>query len=275
MRRRGFTLIELLVVIAIIAILAAILFPVFLVAREASTRARCASNQKQIGAALFLYAENWNGNVPVPIDLTRPPTGKYGIWAHSYLDDIAPFIKNWKIFSCAGREMICASWDRPDNRGEYDWSYMMSRYVNGNHLSANWTALDTNGKPCAHWTSLSAIRRPTQRILLTENLHGQIWLQFHTLDWCTRKGCLKSAQEVDWYGLDRKGMLPVNTLHGGKVNWLMADGHVKTMTPRQTIVPRLLWNLHDEYPMSTPFGDRANEAQVQTAVCHILAYYGL
>lgn len=54
--RRGFTLIELLVVIAIIAILAAILFPVFARAREAGRKAQCQSNMKQIGIAISMYA---------------------------------------------------------------------------------------------------------------------------------------------------------------------------------------------------------------------------
>jgi len=58
-RKRGFTLIELLVVIAIIAILAAILFPVFSRAREAARKAACLSNAKQIGLALMMYVHLW------------------------------------------------------------------------------------------------------------------------------------------------------------------------------------------------------------------------
>ncbi|MFA7373675.1 MAG: prepilin-type N-terminal cleavage/methylation domain-containing protein, partial [bacterium] len=58
-RRRGFTLIELLVVIAIIALLAAILFPVFSRARESARGAQCQSNLKQIGAASLMYAQDW------------------------------------------------------------------------------------------------------------------------------------------------------------------------------------------------------------------------
>ena len=57
--KRGFTLIELLVVIAIIAILAAILFPVFSRAREQARKAACLSNAKQIGMALAMYAHLW------------------------------------------------------------------------------------------------------------------------------------------------------------------------------------------------------------------------
>ena len=62
--RRGFTLIELLVVIAIIAILAAILFPVFAQAREKARATQCLSNLKQIGAAVLMYAQDYDENLP-------------------------------------------------------------------------------------------------------------------------------------------------------------------------------------------------------------------
>jgi prepilin-type N-terminal cleavage/methylation domain-containing protein/prepilin-type processing-associated H-X9-DG protein len=64
MKKRGFTLIELLVVIAIIAILAAILFPVFARAREKARQTSCMNNQKQIGIALIQYASDWDGVYP-------------------------------------------------------------------------------------------------------------------------------------------------------------------------------------------------------------------
>ncbi|MEA3401690.1 MAG: DUF1559 domain-containing protein, partial [Armatimonadota bacterium] len=63
--RRGFTLIELLVVIAIIAILAAILFPVFSRAREKARQASCLSNLKQIGLATIMYATDYDDTMPL------------------------------------------------------------------------------------------------------------------------------------------------------------------------------------------------------------------
>src|SRR2546425_2646692 len=65
MRRRAFTLIELLVVIAIIAILAAILFPVFAQAREKARQATCVSNLKQLGTAAMMYAQDYDETWPM------------------------------------------------------------------------------------------------------------------------------------------------------------------------------------------------------------------
>src|ERR1700722_16915261 len=75
MKRTGFTLIELLVVIAIIAILAAILFPVFAAAREKARQTSCASNLKQIGLAILQYAQDYDELYPAPIQCYCAPGG--------------------------------------------------------------------------------------------------------------------------------------------------------------------------------------------------------
>src|SRR5690242_10155784 len=81
----GFTLIELLVVIAIIAILAAILFPVFAQAREEARQTACSSNLKQIGTAMMMYAQDY--------DETYPCYATYPVSAVHWYDMINPYIK--------------------------------------------------------------------------------------------------------------------------------------------------------------------------------------
>src|SRR5689334_25380125 len=89
--RRAFTLIELLVVIAIIAVLAAILFPVFAQAREMARKTVCVSNQKQIGAALMMYVADNDEVYPYAQYLT--PTAS-GLDQHYWHDVIQPYVKS-------------------------------------------------------------------------------------------------------------------------------------------------------------------------------------
>ena len=91
MRRKGFTLIELLVVIAIIAILAAILFPVFARARAKARQACCLSNLKQIGLGILQYAGDFDEQLPDPYNW-----GGEGVWTVK----IAPYLKNQQILNC-------------------------------------------------------------------------------------------------------------------------------------------------------------------------------
>ena len=100
--RKGFTLIELLVVIAIIAILAAILFPVFARARENARRASCQSNLKQIGLGLLQYSQDydetfcnaWFG-LQQGYQPSDPAAGKY-----KWMDAIQPYVKSAQLFVC-------------------------------------------------------------------------------------------------------------------------------------------------------------------------------
>src|SRR5437016_2905022 len=101
--RKAFTLIELLVVIAIIAILAAILFPVFAQAKEAAKKTACLHNMKEIATATFLYAgDNDDTLCQTSWESTQTlqsfnPAGKYQIhW--TYL--MQPYIKSYDIFKC-------------------------------------------------------------------------------------------------------------------------------------------------------------------------------
>ena len=94
--RKGFTLIELLVVIAIIAILAAILFPVFARAREKARQASCESNLKELGLAFKMYASDYDEK-NCPAAASAPVIGGNGIW---WMILLQPYIKNIQILNC-------------------------------------------------------------------------------------------------------------------------------------------------------------------------------
>jgi prepilin-type N-terminal cleavage/methylation domain-containing protein/prepilin-type processing-associated H-X9-DG protein len=101
MMRKGFTLIELLVVIAIIAILAAILFPVFARAREKARQTSCLSNLKQLGLSLQMYSQDYDEQHPryyfIPIAGYDDGVSKGGVCVYS---EILPYCKNAQIFAC-------------------------------------------------------------------------------------------------------------------------------------------------------------------------------
>src|SRR5688572_351624 len=97
-QQQGFTLIELLVVIAIIALLAAILFPVFARARENARRTSCQSNLKQIGLGIAQYVQDFDDKMPRSF---------YGAFTDSdmvanykWMDAIMPYVKNEQVFTC-------------------------------------------------------------------------------------------------------------------------------------------------------------------------------
>jgi prepilin-type N-terminal cleavage/methylation domain-containing protein len=121
-RNRGFTLIELLVVIAIIAILAAILFPVFARARENARRASCLSNLKQIGLGMMMYVQDYDGRFPAAGWGTGEelpcPSGS-GSCAASWPVRIYPYAKSVQVFNCPSDTR---TW-RGTNQGTTEISY--------------------------------------------------------------------------------------------------------------------------------------------------------
>lgn len=105
--RRAFTLIELLVVIAIIAILAAILFPVFAQAREAARKTQCLSNTKQFGTAVMMYVQDYDELYPLSL---YPANIGGSMRAFSVFDAVVPYSKNAGIVACPS-EPKAMDWD--------------------------------------------------------------------------------------------------------------------------------------------------------------------
>jgi prepilin-type N-terminal cleavage/methylation domain-containing protein len=110
---KGFTLIELLVVIAIIALLAAILFPVFSRAREQARRSACLSNLKQIGLGVMQYTQDYDESYPASsVVIQETPTLLLAPWSTV----IQPYVKSTQIFVCPSTSSTTAA------RRGYGWN---------------------------------------------------------------------------------------------------------------------------------------------------------
>ncbi len=116
---RGFTLIELLVVIAIIAILAAILFPVFARAREKARQATCISNLKEIGLAELMYVQDYDERHGA-VYYRYPPGDNTNLKFWPYR--IQPYMKNWQLLICPSHQW---HYPHPVSDGGFDASYTL------------------------------------------------------------------------------------------------------------------------------------------------------
>jgi prepilin-type N-terminal cleavage/methylation domain-containing protein/prepilin-type processing-associated H-X9-DG protein len=189
MQRRGFTLIELLVVIAIIAILAAILFPVFARAREKARQSSCLSNVKQIGLATMMYASDHDGAFP-GYYMALPWTVDT-----SWAGVIRPYVKSRAVWKCASD---------PD-RGMWQWGTGASH----GRLSYGWNY---------RWISFYATppgggRAPT--------FGADIEKPAETLLFCDAGRCY-----VRGPGTTNSSYWP-KPYHNGGANFGFADGHAK------------------------------------------------
>ncbi len=193
MRRRGFTLIELLVVIAIIAILAAILFPVFARAREKARQTSCLSNVKQIMLGVMMYAQDYDEVLPIGSNWTTP-AGSI-VWDQA----LEPYVKNQQVFICPSEQRK----QHARNLG-YGWNWREFGYISGGALTNNYS------------TPLANITAPAETILLGDNEDAD-----------ARDS---TSGERYLYRRDNSNPTLLPTKHNGGGNMGLCDGHAKWYT---------------------------------------------
>ena len=234
MKRKGFTLIELLVVIAIIAILAAILFPVFAAVREKARAIACISNEKQMGLALTQYSQDADEQIP-PAWIGYPTVGFPG--KARWMDVIQPFAKSTGIFtdpdSLTKYVPVPATGKVADTDPATGQPY---RSENGGYAMNVAYFNDPNAHPP---TPVPDVPQNASRSLADLRVPaGTVWIVDFTNNpdsfqcvWQTISGafpqppiCTTASPRTLGCGGYMKEW------HQGRVNVLMCDGHAKAMT---------------------------------------------
>jgi len=201
--KKGFTLIELLVVIAIIAILAAILFPVFAKAREKARQTSCLSNMKQFGLGILQYAQDYDERL-CPNYSYGSPGANLQWWD----DLIQPYTKNYQLLVCPSDTATTYTWARtPGQPNPLLYSYAANSNGGGSTVP-----IGGGGASC----SLAQLLDPSNTILIAES--NDIELNTY-------------LTEVDAYAAD--GIGTIDKRHNDGSNWLFADGHAKWLQKSQ------------------------------------------
>jgi len=212
--RRGFTLIELLVVIAIIAILAAILFPVFARAREKARQSSCQSNLKQLGIAFMMYAQDYDETYPMAYYEDWMTYWDMKVdWSGNIIGDglITPYTKNHQIAQCPSLGKINS--DRPFTGYAYNTTYIGGPPYEGRRPAA-----------------LASIQSPAETVLLCDSA---LWSKLTNDLWAN--SLLRSPDDF-MYTDPTWGTGPnVHFRHNGTANVAYCDGHVKAQATRYNV----------------------------------------
>jgi len=241
---RGFTLIELLVVIAIIAILAAILFPVFARAREAARTSSCVSNLKQIGIAAQMYSQDYDELV-VPLSYTGAAgvTTPDNLGAFRWVWLLQPYMKNLQIRTCPSDKSDPKGYNKPSDP---NYGYYVGLFPSYGYNS-DYFVPDPDGAsgpvPGAP-ISLASIGAPSSTLMFADSTYSTAGAA-GTGDTAFHNGYYRVSPPASWTGappLTRTSFGYVWPRHSERVNVLWADGHVKSSSIDSLRDPTL-WDL--------------------------------
>jgi prepilin-type N-terminal cleavage/methylation domain-containing protein len=179
-RNHGFTLIELLVVISIIALLAAILFPVFARARENARRASCSSNVKQIMLGVMQYTQDYDERVP----------GSSANNDRTFYDYVEPYIKSRAVFVCPSNSKKSVGYG-------YNYAYFAK--------------LPANAPISGGCINIASVQKPAETVMLTDNSAGRDF-DYAPRYWRTFGG-------AETYGLNDYGDVSDRHFEGTVVGW--------------------------------------------------------
>jgi prepilin-type N-terminal cleavage/methylation domain-containing protein/prepilin-type processing-associated H-X9-DG protein len=236
MKRSAFTLIELLVVIAIIAILAAILFPVFAQARAAARKAACMSNEKQISMAVLMYFQDYDERTPravnnasasshLNIPISPPLVGDNAFQAGNATVGrqegfLYSYLKNEAVWRCP-QDPVTYVAGRLNTNGSLcvanATSYHLSLFLTGSQVDG--VAETTSGDG----TSLAAVSRVSETILARDGDSSD----GTNIENNTAIGGALIGEQFYTRHSDHTQAIR----HGGLGNYIMLDGHVKTLAP--------------------------------------------
>lgn len=207
---RAFTLIELLVVIAIIAILAAILFPVFAQAKGAAKTTACLSNGRQIGLAFLMYAGDNDD---------RLPFGSFPVRTLTWTEQLQPYIKNRAIFRCP--EDRSSNWTTPTPGGP-PFTRLSSYFLN------YWMMTGLPPLVPSPYNNLTAVDKPASVIYVAESADNQFQDHFNPQFWGTPPEVVDPFMNgISW---DPVLLRPRNVdveRHRDGSNYVYLDGHSK------------------------------------------------
>ncbi|HEY3328919.1 MAG TPA: DUF1559 domain-containing protein [Capsulimonadaceae bacterium] len=259
--RAAFTLIELLVVIAIIAILAAVLFPVFATAREKARQTTCASNMKQIGIGLAMYAQDYDEEYCFANRLQSPnPIGA----AVSWDGEISPYMAQKVSWGKVGLCFTCPNDQVKRSNGSASVrSYAMAGAGNGDPWGYGWFVanapasaaansssfgfagpykVDAAGQVYCNGRQLSEVPDPAGTLAVVELPHTNNWMDNQNDSVITRPissltctGTNSATNIMSNNSICGQDSGAVGATHSGGWNYLFVDSHVKWLRPEQTI----------------------------------------